>query len=316
MAHFHKIPTNEVISAKPVTIARGSITVGLWGYIDPKSGELDVVSDSPGVVATKGKVRGDSREWVITAATSGRARIEARTMDLGLWDFFELTCTAAPTVPAGATVVSAEDRAEVFDALRTGKILGGGQLYAVEKAGKYNDGARDLVLADAMFPVLAALARGGPLELLSLMRFNEGPHGRAKTDDVAIGSAMDIKAYANVPINLLNGDNVENAIAGVVKVIDNLPPGKYALGLPRPSPRAKGPPMPKKDVFLPVDPPRGWPMPRVGFPLGNPTPQFVNPDAADAVNAALARNPRATFDRMFQDAPDHLHLEVISARSE
>ena len=45
--------------------------------------------------------------------------------------------------------------------------------------------------------------------------------------------------------------------------------------------------MPEKDVYLPCDPKKGWPMYTPGQPLHNPAPQFVNRDAAAAIDAAL-----------------------------
>jgi hypothetical protein len=269
------------------------------------------------VTAERKGITGNSREWAISTFTSGKTRVEARTKEGTVWDWVELTFMAVPhDTPAGATV-SPEVKAEVFDAVRRGRIRNAsGALLAIERSGKFTERGRDLVLADAMFPVLASLSRGGALSVMSLMRFGHGPHGRPKTDDLAVGWAMDIDAYDGFKINLINGDNVEDTIAGVVKVIDNLPPGEYALGLTRPSPFPSGPPMPGKDVFLPCNPKVVWPMYTPGAPRGNPTPQFVNPDAAAAVNTALLRNPRAKMNRMFQDGPDHLHLEVISATSE
>jgi len=212
--------------------------------------------------------------------------------------------------------VSAEVKAAVLAAAREGRIQGvTGQLTSVVNNGHFNNGEHTIVLAAGMFHALAALSRSNTLVLISMMRYDEGPHGKVGEDGTAVCSAMDISVYSGLPINLINGGNVENTIAGVCKVIDNLPEGLFALGLTRPSPVAKGPPMPDKDVFLPMDPAAGWPMYKVGFPRHNPTPQFKNPEAAAAVNTALGLNPRARMDRMFQDGPDHLHLEVISASS-
>ncbi|MDD5035845.1 MAG: hypothetical protein PHE55_13925 [Methylococcaceae bacterium] len=219
-------------------------------------------------------------------------------------------------LPLSGTAVSAEVKAAVLAAVHTGKIQGvTGQLTSAANNGHFNDGQHTIVLSAGMFHTLAALSRSNTLVLMSMMRYNEGPHGKVGEDGVAVCSAMDITVYSGLSINLINGGNVENTVAGVCKVIDNLPPGLFALGLTRPSPYPKGPPMPDKDIFLPMNPGAGWPMYKVGFPLGNPTPQFVNLKAAEAVNAALGRNPRAKMNRMFQDGPDHLHLEVISASS-
>jgi hypothetical protein len=228
----------------------------------------------------------------------------------------KLTFMAVQGATRMGSTVRPEDRSAVIAAVRDGRIQGAtAQLTAVDKNGYFDDGRHHIVLADGVVAVLAALSRAGTLSLLSLMRFGEGPHGKVRGHDAAVCSAMDISAYAGFPINLINGENVENTIAGTAKVISNLPSGLYALGLTRPSSHGGGPAMPDKDVFLPMDPKKGWPMYKPGQPLNNPTPQFVNPKAAEAINAALNQNPRARMDRMFQDGPDHLHLEVIAATS-
>ena len=224
-----------------------------------------------------------------------------------------LTIRVVSRISAGSSV-SPEVRAAVMAAVRQGKIQGdAGQLTSVEANGYFSDSQHVIVLADAMYFVLAALSRLNTLSLMSMMRYDQGPHGKFREDGTAVCSAMDIQAYAGLPINLINGRNVENTIAGIVKVIDNLSPGEFALGLTRPSPYPKGPPMPDKDVFLPMKTMNE--MYKVGYPLHNPTPQFVNKKAAEDVNAALSRNSRARMNRMFPDGPDHLHLEVISATS-
>jgi hypothetical protein len=148
-----------------------------------------------------------------------------------------------------------------------------------------------------------------------MMRYGEGYHGwtKGRPDDSALCSALDISVYAGLKLNLINGDGVEDTIAGVVKLIDNLPPGSYGLGLVRLSPVAKGPMMPERDVFLPCT--DKSPMYTWGSPLENPTPQFVNPDAAARVDAALRRNPSVRIAQMFMDGPDHVHMHVWTARA-
>jgi hypothetical protein len=221
-----------------------------------------------------------------------------------------------PAAPSGSA--SREVKADVMKAVREGRVQGvTGQLTSVVNNGHFNDGKHTTILADAMYFALAALSTSNMISIMSMIRYEEGkegnPHARIREDGTAVCSAMDIQAYAGFPIKLINGENVDNTIAGVVKVIDNLPPGEFALGLTRPSPFPGGPEIPDKDVFLPCNTKAGWPKYKVGSPRNNPTPQFRNPEAAEKVNAALGRNPRATMNRMFQDAPDHLHLEVIKA---
>jgi hypothetical protein len=199
------------------------------------------------------------------------------------------------------------DRTAIATAVRSGRILGvNNQLNSVARLGYFLDNSgRVLYLADPMYGALLGLANANVMTLMSLMRYHEGPHGRVQDDSSAEGSAMDISSYANIPINLIGGQNVDNAINGVAAVLRNLPAGEYALGLPRPSPYAKGPPMPQFDVFLTVD--ATHPMYMVGT-----IDQFRNENAKTAVRSALTSNPRARINRMFCDGPDHFHLEVIS----
>lgn len=212
---------------------------------------------------------------------------------------------------------SPELKAAVMAAVGEGRIQGvTGQLAAVHSNGFFGSDPHRIYLADGMYHVLAALARTNMVNIMSMMRYNEGFHGdtAGRSDGSALCSAMDIQVYAGFRLNLINGENVENTIAGVVKVIDNLPHGLYGIGLTRPSTVAKGPPMPDNDVFLPMNG-KDWPMYKWGFPYNNPTPQFKNRDAATAVNAALGRNPLAKIAQMFMDGPDHVHLHVWSASS-
>jgi hypothetical protein len=200
----------------------------------------------------------------------------------------------------------ATERAALENAVRTRRILGAtNQLNSVAKLGyALSSSGRVLYLADPMYGALLGLAKANVLELLSLMRYGEGPHGRIQDDSSAEGSAMDISSYGGIPINLINGQNVQNTIKGVALVLSSLPPGEYALGLPRPSPHPKGPPMPQFDVFLTVD--AKHPMYRVGT-----IDQFCSEDAKTAVRSALSGNPGARINRIFCDGPDHFHLEVI-----
>jgi hypothetical protein len=297
-----------------IAVTGSSIVVGLYGYLEKPGTELDVVSKQPGVTTAPRAVLGDSREWVISSTISGTARIEARTKAGAVWDWIEVTFMAMPSAHLRSSNVSDADRAEVFKAARDGRILKvGAQIQAVEKKGYFESNGRRILLADAMFATLAALARQDTLSLLSMMRFGEGFHGRPVAEDTAICSAMDIDRFGQYSINLINGDNADNTISGVAAVIEALPPGEFALGLTRPSKAARGAPMPDKDVFLPMKTMAD--MYKVGFPLANPTPRFCNADAASAVNRALQNNPQARMNRMFEDGVDHLHLEVLSANS-
>jgi hypothetical protein len=117
---------------------------------------------------------------------------------------------------------------------------------------------------------------------------------------------MDIKAYKGFSINLINGDNADNTIAGVAAVISNLPNGHYKFGLTRPSPdtTGNGPVMPDKDVFLP--------MPSLALMyVHRPLDDMLEP-ARTAIRNAVTGNPRAIIGPTdwFEDGVDHVHLEV------
>jgi len=315
MANFQGFPSGHDISGKALGVVRSSFAIALWGYLDFNSKELDVVAVDPrdptrtypGVTAQPGKIVGNCRVWNISSSVSGKVRIEARADGSGTWSWVDLIFTTPPNSPG-----SVDDKRDLLAAVQSRQIVGATQqLTAVCQAGYLETPDGTVALAGQMFPVLVALSKAAKLTLLSLMRYDEGPHGKVQADGTAVCSAMDIQQFGSSPINLINGDNVDNTIAGITQVIGALPNGLYALGLTRPSVRAQGPPMPDKDVFLPVK--TSADIYKVGYPRNNPTPQFRNPAAAKAVNDALVKNSGARMDRMFQDGPDHLHLEVIRA---
>jgi hypothetical protein len=315
MAHFCNFPGGEIISGNVIKVAKSSITIGLWGYLDFQDQELEVVTDSPGVKAERKGITMNRREWLITTNMTGSVMVKAKTRDGAVWDTIDVTFMSLLSITKTGSTVRPEDINAVIAAVHSGRIQGAsGQFNAIEKNGYFEDQQHQMVLADSLFPVLASLSRMGTISIMSMMRFGEGPHGKVYGYDAAVCSAIDISAYAGCPINLINGDNVENAINGIAKVISNLPTGSYKFGLTRPSPYAKGPTMPDKDVFLPCND-KNWPMYKPGIPFSNPTPQFVNQQARDTINAALMQNPRVSVNCMFQDGPDHLHLEAISASS-
>ncbi|HLV86418.1 MAG TPA: hypothetical protein VKV39_05530 [Candidatus Sulfotelmatobacter sp.] len=313
MANFEGFPSGHDISGRTLPVIRNTVSVGLDGYLDFDSKELDVVAvdswdptrELPGVTLQPGKiVGGDTRIWNVTSSVSQTVRLEARSKG-STWTWVEFVFTVPPNSPGNDT-----DRAAVLAAVQSGQIVGATQqLTAVCNKGYMEVNDITITLSGPMLRVLATLAKSAKLTLLSLMRYNEGPHGKVQPDGTAICTAMDIQQFGQFPINLINGDNVDNTIKGISAVIGALPGGLYALGLTRPSVRAQGPPMPNKDVFLPVK--TSADIYKVGFPLSNPTPQFRDPNAAKAINDALTQNPAARMNRMFQDGPDHLHLEVI-----
>jgi hypothetical protein len=314
MANFEGFPSGHNIHGRVIPSIQTSITVGLDGYLDFNSKELDVFAvdswytdrELPNVTLQPGRVvGGDTRLWNVTSTTSGKVRLEARSDNGVTWTWVDIVFTVPPNSPGNDA-----DRAGVLAAVQSGQIVGATQqLTAVCNKGYMETNDSTITLSGPTIRVLATLAKTAKVNLLSLMRYDEGPHGVVQYDGTAICRAMDIQQFGQYPINLINGNNVDNTIKGIAAVISALPSGLYALGLTRPSVRAKGPPMPDKDVFLPVK--TDADIYKVGTPYNNPTPQFRNPDAAKAINDALTQNPGARMAKMFEDGPDHLHLEVI-----
>ena len=137
---------------------------------------------------------------------------------------------------------------------------------------------------------------------MSLFRRASGKH--------TTGRAMDISEYAGFKIDLRSPTAIgaENAITCVTKILENLPVGKYYLGLPRP----RGGPArdPANDVFLPVLPDTPLRIsPKRNF-AGDI--KLVKDKARQAIQAAVLRNPRARILCLYPDAADHLHLDIMT----
>jgi len=313
VANFQSSPGGQRLSAKTITVTRPSIDLALYGCLDFNGQELGLAfvdaggSPFAGVTAKQGKLAGDTRTWTVSSSVGGKVRVEARTKAGDSWDWLELVFTGAP-----AAAGSSADVASVLDAVNTGRITGcGNQIRAVCKQGFFETPQGNITLSKPMFAVLAALSGVARLDLMSMMRYGHGFHGQVQADGSAVCSAMDIQQFGQFPINLIKGENVDNTISGIEALIRALPAGLYAFGLTRPSLHAQGDPMPDKDVFLPVK--TRADIYKVGFPVSNPTPKFVNPKAAQIINAALLQSTTVRIDRMFEDGPDHVHLQVLQA---
>lgn len=104
MAHFHKLPGGERVSGQTLTVSASSVTLGLWGYLDPHdNSELTVGTSAPGVKAERKGVVSSSRAWLITSNMSGRTRVEARTRNGDVWDWVELTFAPGVSATPGGT---------------------------------------------------------------------------------------------------------------------------------------------------------------------------------------------------------------------
>jgi L,D-transpeptidase ErfK/SrfK len=204
----------------------------------------------------------------------------------------------------------------------------------------YVEGAdhKQTSIAKTLRQALARLANrtsaGKPLVLMSLVRparsaQSREPHSR--------GLAADIAAFGG---HTIDNRHPAEAVAGVISVLQSLPPGQYRLGLPKP-------PDSDPEAFLPPPTrPGNWPffpapVPAVGKiglvtfvvpkmngdrPVLDSHGQFV-PDILHWANersipltnigepklrAAIAQCSRQGIDILlaFPDAADHLHIDV------
>jgi hypothetical protein len=172
-----------------------------------------------------------------------------------------------------------------------------------------------------------------PLALMSLYRplsserSNE-PHGN--------GKAFDIAAYGG---HIIDSHKAQEAVAGVIAVIQALEPGDYRMGLPKPPNTdpvalAPAPRRPKNWPFLPA--PLAVTLPGIGLPLVLPEPQqnlkefssrglrpwvarwqnergapltdIGSPQVRGVLKTAYVRGVK--IETVFPDAVDHLHLDV------
>lgn len=143
--------------------------------------------------------------------------------------------------------------------------------------------------------------------ILSVFRFASGPHGEVTSPNRAIGRAIDISRYAGHEIDMANPDE---ALAGVLAVIRDLPGGCFTLGLPRPrNPALRNP-------FLPVNTPTDIEHSPTGTLRGDLS-RIQDVDGrrqlTDAINAAQAQEG-VVIQFLFPDARDHLHVKAVPCR--
>jgi len=203
----------------------------------------------------------------------------------------------------------------VLAALDDGRLVANmhdvkGQLRACASAGSWKDpDGHVLRAAPELIDLLAGLLEPpNRMTIMSLFRF-KSPHGKVQPDGTGLGRAVDIMAYAGIPIHLKLTSNVQNAIAGVTAVLRNLPAGKYTLGLPRPGGGALIDPA--HDVFFSVtDHAQVTKSPGKG--VFQKDIELVLEPARAAMKEALGGNPTARIQYMYPDGVDHLHVEALA----
>jgi hypothetical protein len=143
-----------------------------------------------------------------------------------------------------------------------------------------------------------------PFTLTSLFRFG-GNHGELQKNGDLIGRAVDIYSYAGAKIHI---NNPNEALEGITKIIQTLPPSRYTLGLPRPG--GLNVIDPNSDYFLPVETLSQSRISPTGTIKGD-LEKVKNPDAKIKLSNVINTNSQASILFMYPDAPDHLHIKVV-----
>jgi len=176
------------------------------------------------------------------------------------------------------------------------------QLKELAAKGHVTVGGSAVIPPKALLQTLVELLRFNSLTLMSLFR----PGGSRHTK----GKAIDISEYGGFKIDMRSPSAAaaESAINCVSKILENLPIGKYYLGLPRP--RGGSARDPANDVFLPVGPET----PLRISPKRNYVEdiKLVKEKARQAIQGALARNPKPRILCLYPDSADHLHLDILT----
>lgn len=104
-------------------------------------------------------------------------------------------------------------------------------------------------LNQALIDLLAALSAAGTVNVMSLYRRGEGPHGKIGGNGEITCRAVDIQAFGGLPIGINNRVNAVRVVANLIRLF---PVGNsYDIGFPRPVGGLTGH-SPEHDVFFPV----------------------------------------------------------------
>ena len=158
-------------------------------------------------------------------------------------------------------------------------------------------------LTTGLQKLLIALGTKGKVNIMSLYRYGQGPHGVIQPDGSAICQGVDIAGFNGKPVTL---GNKSEAIRVVQDIIGSFPVGRYDLGFPRPvgGPTGFDPP---SDVFFPV---RNLETARKCFDgkIALSISVMLQP-AQDKIKEAMGKTP-AFFPIMYPDGLNHLHIKV------
>ena len=113
----------------------------------------------------------------------------------------------------------------------------GQQIQQLAESGVITVSGNTVEIDNELLTMLQALTSNTPatpenpeFSILSLVRYKQGPHGQVVSPERAVCKAVDINRYGGHQIDMRNPTE---ALTGVVAIIKALPPGSYALGLPR-----------------------------------------------------------------------------------
>ena len=175
---------------------------------------------------------------------------------------------------------------------------------------------RDVTVGEGVVMLLTALSAFSALEILSLFRRGEGPHGVAQGARQVV-NAVDISQFAGVTVDLgasrithyrRNPDEwaryKADLIHAVATMIRLFPEGTYAVGFPRPLGGARLDSA--MDIFFPVTS-------HDQVSIGAPVRRMLQPARAEIEEAQARGRPFGVAWRsIFPDARDHVHIEAIA----
>lgn len=149
------------------------------------------------------------------------------------------------------------------------------------------------------------ISKSKPLSILSMFRLGSNNHAKLEKNNQYVCRAIDIDNYAGYRINIVNPTSSLNAI---VKLIGDLPQGRFNLGLPRPGGGDKIDP--KTDYFLPVTNIKQNQVSPTGTLAGD-LKLIKSEKARKALTEAINKNKKAQILYFMPDATDHLHIKAI-----
>ncbi|MFN8575391.1 MAG: hypothetical protein U0354_00905 [Candidatus Sericytochromatia bacterium] len=161
-------------------------------------------------------------------------------------------------------------------------------------------------LIDLLYSLINSkqITKDNPLSILSLFRKGRN-HGALEKDGIVVCRAVDIDIYSGFRINM---NNPNDALKGIVRIINNMPEGRYNIGLPRPG----GGQLiaPDKDFFLPVTNLNQNEVSPTGS-IDTDLKLIKNQEARELITNAVKNNKMAKILYLMPDAVDHVHIKAL-----